>query len=52
MEWVICPCCSEVLPVDGPGGVLVHLIAFHAKSDIARRVMAELSRLPLPESAR
>lgn len=50
MFYAICPVCGEVLPPDGPGGVLVHLIAFHAKSEEARRVMELLARMPLPEA--
>ena len=51
-EYAVCPCCSEVLPVDGPGGVLVHLIAFHAKSPEARWVMQQIALMDIPAAAR
>lgn len=51
MEWVICPVCSEIVPMDGPDGWAVHLIAFHENAELTQALMRVLSRLPLPENA-
>lgn len=52
MSYVLCPVCGEVCALDGTNGVLIHILAFHAESEMGRAVMRELARLPLPESVR
>ena len=44
----VCTECGEWVEVDGPDGILAHVIAFHPRSDLAQRVMRELAHLPLP----
>ena len=38
-----CPYCSELCEDDGPNGILVHALAFHPTSDLARSIVEELA---------
>lgn len=40
-----CPICREPFEVDGPAGVLVHLVALHPDTDQARWVVGQVSLL-------
>jgi hypothetical protein len=40
-----CPVCDQELPLDGPDGVMVHLLAIHPDSAEARWITNELDVL-------
>lgn len=48
MDVARCPVCEQLLPVWGPGGVMVHLLAAHADSAEALWVFQQLALQPVP----
>jgi hypothetical protein len=39
-----CRVCGEPFALDGPAGILVHIVALHTDTDEARWVIGQLSR--------
>jgi len=38
-----CPTCHDEMPADGPQGILVHVLSLHPTSDLAHRIVEELT---------
>jgi hypothetical protein len=49
-DWVRCRVCGELFPLDGPFGLLPHVIRQHADSPMGREVLRVLAREALPLS--